>query len=132
MAPIVVTGRDERVTSRHKQHAQDKLSKLGKYFDGIQRIEAVLGHDSHGAEAELVISIRSGKPLVCHSKGKELYAAVDTVLDKAEKQLTRHKEKLKGHKGGGRAVPPSLEPTESAADGEEEGYQDIVEKRDFS
>ena len=136
MGLIVVTGRDDRVTSRHKQHAEEKIAKLRKYFNGIQRIEATLGFGSQGtrnaeAEAELVITVRGGKPIVCYSKGNELYAAVDLVLDKAEKQLTRHKEKLKTHKGGGHAAPAvDLDAVVPPSD-EDEGYQDVVEKRDY-
>lgn len=98
MPSIVVTGRDEKVTSRHKQHAEQKISKLERYFNGIVKIEAVLGHQPDGSAVELVISVQGGKPIVCHSRSKELYAAIDLVLDKAEKRLTRHKEKLKDQK----------------------------------
>ncbi len=95
MATIVVTWRDSEVTSRNKQHAEEKLAKLERYYNGITKIEAVLGHVSDGAEAELVISVRKRRPIVCHSKAKELYAAIDIVLDKAEGQLTRFKERTR-------------------------------------
>ena len=132
MPRIVVTGRDDKVTSRHKNHAEEKISKLEKYFDGIVKIEAVLGHDRDGAAAELVISVRRGKPLVSNAHAQELYAAIDVVLDKAEKQLTRHKEKLKGRKGEPKSVPSEDLGPGAVEDSEEERYQDIVDQRDFS
>ena len=98
MATIVVTGRDDQITSRSKQHTQEKLAKLERYFDGIGRIEAVLGHSGADAAVELVISVGNGKTVVCSSQARELYTALDLVLDKAEKQLTRHKERLKSHR----------------------------------
>ena len=140
MPSIVVTGRDERVTSRHKQHAEDKIAKLERYFDGIVKIEVVLGHEKEGAEAEILLSVRGGKPLVSQSRQEELYAAIDTVLDKAEVQLVRHKEKLKGH----RAAPAGRHPEEilvamdgsgdgdQPTDPEEQSYQEIVEQREYS
>ena len=134
MATIVVTGRDAEITSRNKQHAEEKLAKLERYHSGITRIEAVLGHNAEGAEAELVISVRRRrKAIVCHGKAKELYAAIDVVLDKAEGQLTRIKERSQDRKkrstgsaAGGQAA--------GAADEEDklESYEDIVEKTDFS
>ncbi len=148
MPPIVVTGRDDQVTSRHKQHAEEKVAKLDRYFDGIVKIEVVLGHvggagkgSSGGsgsiAEAEMVLSVRGGKPVVCHSRQDELYAAIDTILDKAEVQLTRHKEKLKTHKGT-RTSRRSDEIQGGDAGGghagsgpEEPSYQDIVEEREY-
>jgi putative sigma-54 modulation protein len=147
MPPIVVTGRDDQVTSRHKQHAEAKIAKLERYFDGIVKIEVVLGHlggpgkgapgGSGGtAEAEVVLSVRGGKPVVCHSRQDDLYAAIDTVLDKAEVQLTRHKEKLKTHKGAPTSRHPEEIPGGDPVDAgpeepEETSYQDIVEERDY-
>ena len=131
--PMIVTGRDDRVTARHKEHAREKLSKLERFFGGIQKIEVILSHEKETAVAEVVVSVRGGKPLVCHSKDKELYAAIDLVLDKAEGLLNRHKGKLqsRGKPGAPKVAVP--EPRDMAApDGEEERYQDIVEKRDFT
>jgi ribosomal subunit interface protein len=130
MATIVVTGRDAQVSSRNKQHAEEKIAKLEKYFDRIGKIEAILGHSGDSAEVELVISVGRGNPIICHSRSKDLYAAIDLVLDKAEAQLTRLKDKVKARKGrlasgdGSGAEAPSDEPLES--------YEDVIEKRDFS
>ena len=44
MPTIVVCGRDAQITSDSKKHAEEKLGKLGKYFDAIGKIEAILGH----------------------------------------------------------------------------------------
>ena len=134
MATIVVTGRDSEVTSRNKQHAEDKLAKLERYYNGITKIEATLGHQADGAEAELVISVRRRKAIVCHGKAKELYAAIDVVLDKAEGQLTKFKERTQDQRT--RKPTGQVAPDEAMglADDEEnlESYEDIVEKTDFS
>ena len=134
MATIVVTGRDSEVTSRNKQHAEEKLAKLERYYNGITKIEAVLGHRADGAEAELVISVRRRKAIVCHGKAKELYAAIDVVLDKAEGQLTRFKERTKDQRTRKPTGQVSAGEVMGVADEEEnlESYEDIVEKTDFS
>ena len=95
---IVVSARDDQVTARSKKHVEDKVLKLGKYFDGIQKGEAGLGRSGHDAKVELIISVGRGKRIVCSSEAKELYTALDLVLDKAEAQLTKHKERLKAHR----------------------------------
>jgi ribosomal subunit interface protein len=134
MATIVVTGRDSEITSRNKQHAEEKLARLERFHDGITKIEAVLGHGSDGAEAELVISVRRRKPIVCHGKAKELYAAIDLVLDKAEGQLTKVKERSKAQRTKRRSGQGSGSGSAGASDEDEslESYEDIVEKTDFS
>ena len=118
------------MTSRHREHAEQKISKLERYFAGIQRIEASLGHDGHDASVELVMGVRGGKPLVCHSREQDLYAAIDVVLDKAETVLTRHKEKLlsSSRQKGARdaAALPDVPPGD-----DESSYQEIVDKREF-
>ncbi len=134
MAAIVVTGRDSEVTSRNKQHAEDKLAKLERNYSGITKIEAVLGHRADGAEAELVISVRRRKAIVCHGKAKELYAAIDVVLDKAEGQLTKFKERTQDQRARIPTGQAAAGEAMAVADDEEnlESYEDIVENTDFS
>lgn len=138
MATISVTGRDSQVSSRNKEHAEEKLSRLAKYFNGIGKIEAVLGHSGDEAEVEVVISIPRGSPIVCRSRARDLYAAIDLVLDKAEAQLTKHKERRKdrhspkGESAAGERTGTPSEPGEAAHDDDRlESYDDVIEKRDF-
>lgn len=132
MPTIVVTGRDAQVTSGNKERAEEKISKLAKYFNGIVKIEAILGHSGDNAEVELVISVKRSNPIVCHSHAKDLYSAIDLVIDKAEAQLTKHKEKLKTHKGERSAAGEgSLEKSAAQDDEALESYDEVIEKRDF-
>ena len=95
MATIIVTGRDGLVTARNRQRAEEKIQKLEKYFDGIGKIEAILGHSGDTASVELVITVRRGNPIICHSQAKDMYAAIDQLIDKLDRQVKKHKEKLK-------------------------------------
>ena len=129
MATIHVTGKDSAVSSTNRAHAEEKLSRLAKYFNGIERIEAVLDRAGDEASVEVVISISRGNPIVCRSQAKDLYAAIDLVLDKAETHLTRHKERVRQRKTARREVGAEfVEAPEEAdalraeeADGDEEG-----------
>jgi len=131
MPTVVVTGRDERVTSRNKSHAEEKIAKLERYFDGIGRIEVVLGHEGDAAAVELIISVRRAKPIVCHSQAKDLYAAIDNVIDKAETQLTKFKERRKAHKGE-KDRTDGAGPASVVEDEPLETYDEVIDKRDFS
>jgi putative sigma-54 modulation protein len=133
MATIIVTGRDGHVTAKNREHAEDKITKLEKYFDGIGKIEAILGHSGDAAAVELVISVRKGNPIVCHSQAKDLYAAIDLVLDKAEAQLTKFKERRKAHKSvkDGGEKSGTKETSTPAEDDGLESYDEVIEKRDF-
>ena len=94
MVPILIIGRNGKVTSTQKDHAKDKISKLERYFNGITRIEVILEKSDERSRAEVVINVKRGGQIVCHCDDKDLYAAIDLVIDKAEVQLTRHKEKV--------------------------------------
>lgn len=118
MVSIQVTGKDPTVTSANKSHAEEKLSRLGRYFGGIEKIEAVLGRVGDEASVEIVISIPRARPIVCRSQARDLYAAIDLALDKAETQLTRHKERVRQRKVARREVGPGLE---------ESGEGDVLE-----
>ena len=51
MAAIVVTGRDARISTREKQHAEGKLEKLERYFDGIHQLETASGSEDVNLES---------------------------------------------------------------------------------
>ena len=130
MGTISVTGKGSEVTSRNKRHAEEKLSKLERYYGGISRIEAVLNQGEDGAEVELVISVKRGKPLVCHTRAQDLYSAIDIVIDKAEGKLTRYKERHKDHRT---ERASSVAEVAGGADEEKlESFDDVVEGTDFS
>lgn len=100
---IDVVGRHMEVTQAIHDHAQGKLSKLPRYFDGTQQITLTLAkQNSHGQdvfEAELVVDVEKHDNFVSKVQGNDLYALIDQVTQKATRQLTDFKEKLKlGHR----------------------------------
>lgn len=133
MATINVTGRDSSVSSTNRQHAEEKLSKLARYFNAIEKIEATLGFTGDEASVEVVISIPRGSPIVCHCRAKDLYSAIDLVVDKAEIQLTKHKERVRTRKAKTDMAGTQIEPAAAPHPEDEqlESYDDVIDKRDF-
>lgn len=96
---IEITGRHMDITDKIRSYAGDKAQRLERYFDRIQRMQIILDAESEERhKAEMVISVGNGATLVSHSNEPTLFAAIDLVLDKAERQLTKYKEKLKDHR----------------------------------
>jgi ribosomal subunit interface protein len=129
---ILVTGRSDKITSRDRKHAEEKIQKLEKYFNGITRIEIILQKNAEISEVELIISVKRGSQIVCHAREKDLYAAVDMVLDKAEIQLTRHKEKVRHRRVAREGTGVEGGAGEEMEEEKLEAYEDIVEKREFN
>ncbi len=96
---IEITGRHVELSDKVRGYAAEKASRLERYNDRIQRVEVVVQaepEDRH--KVELVISIAGGAALVSQSNEPSVFAAIDLVVDKAERQLKKHKEKLKDHR----------------------------------
>ena len=73
---------------------ETKLQMLGKYFERIESLRAVLDreHDSHCVE--IVVHVGHGATLVVDSKAATFDAALDDALARMKSLLTRHKQRL--------------------------------------
>ncbi len=98
---IVVTGKHLEITPAIKQYATDKASKLPRYYDRIQLIEvlAAKSDNHHEHEAEIIAHVEHSEPFVGRVQHADLYACIDGAVDKLERQLTDHKEKVRKRKG---------------------------------
>jgi putative sigma-54 modulation protein len=95
---IDVVGRNVEVTDAIRQYAETKVQKLPKYFDGVLSITVTLSKVSvHKSDfdAELVLDVQKHEDFVSHAKASDLYAAIDLVSEKGERQLRDFKERLK-------------------------------------
>jgi putative sigma-54 modulation protein len=97
---ITVTGRHLEITPAIKEYATDKSAKLPRYFDRVQQISVVADRkDNHTFEVEIIVDAEHHEDFVAKASGPDLYACVDVVVDKLERQLTDHKERLRQRKG---------------------------------
>ena len=94
------------VTFRHmepsdtlKDYGHDKLARLEKYLDAVIDAEVVMTVEKFRHRAEVIIS-SDGLKIKAEEETEDMYSAIDMVVDKLEKQIKRHREKLKDHKGG--------------------------------
>lgn len=91
---IIVSGRHLSITSAIKDYAEKKVSRLEKFFDRIIRVQVNLDVESERHTAEMIVSAPKGSMLISEVTDHDIYAAIDRAVDKLERQLTRHKEKL--------------------------------------
>jgi putative sigma-54 modulation protein len=96
---ITISGRHVEVTPTLKDYAQEQAEKLLRYFDGITRISVTLSLEAGRMSAEMVISVRKGLTIIGEVEDRDFVTALDILADKMERQLTRHKEKIKNHRG---------------------------------
>lgn len=98
---IIVNSKNTTVTPALKDYVERKISKLERYFDQIGDAKVTLNVEAglHVVEATILID---GIILRAEDSHDDMYAAIDAVSDKLERQVNRHKEKLyKRHKHSG-------------------------------
>jgi putative sigma-54 modulation protein len=98
-----------------KEYSHDKLARLEKYLDAVIDAEVVLTVEKFRHRAEVLI-VSDGLKIKAEEETEDMYAALDMVVDKLEKQIKRHREKLKTHKVAGSAAKRGhREPSEGRA-----------------
>lgn len=104
---IQVTGRHVEVTDDVRTYVEGKAAKLPKYYDRIHEIEVVLDHESEQFTAEMIVRADHKHTFVASETGPDTFALIDLIVDKLERQLTKHKEKRRNRKRDGK---PEVEP----------------------
>ena len=94
---ITISGHHLDLTSAIKDYVDSKLQKLERHNDRITSINVILSVDKLIQKAEATIHA-NGKEFYADSSSEDLYAAIDLLADKLDRQLIKHKEKLRSHR----------------------------------
>ncbi len=91
-----LTGHHVDVTPAMRDYVEEKLQKLERHFDHVTGIHCILTVEKlrHKAEARVAVS---GGSLFADAVEDDMYAAVDSLVDKLDRQIIRHKEKITDH-----------------------------------
>ena len=95
---VTISGRHMEVTEALKNYSEQKANKLSKYFDRIQEIEVILDANKDGTRVEMIVNAEHNAMFIAHHDQGDAYACIDGCVDKLERQLTDHKEKLRNRK----------------------------------
>ena len=94
---VSVTGRHVEVTEAMKQHVEDKIGKLKRHFDHVTDVHVILTVEKLEQKAEATVQI-SGAKLFADDIQEDMYAAIDNMVDKLDRQIIKHKEKVQSHR----------------------------------
>lgn len=91
---INITGHHVEVTPALKAYVQDKLKKIEKRFSNITNVHVTLTVETKTLQkAEASIHLAKAE-IHAASEHENMYAAIDTLVDKLSRQVTKHKEKM--------------------------------------
>lgn len=93
---INLTGHHVDVTSSLRDYVTGKMDRLERHFDHVTDVHVILSVEKLRHKAEATIHI-SGGNLFADATEEDMYAAVDALVDKLDRQIKKHKEKLTNH-----------------------------------
>lgn len=94
---INVSGHHIEVTDALRNYVLSKLDRLERHFDRITQIDVILSVEKQRQKAESTVRIAGGEAYA-DAESDDLYAAIDMLTDKLDRQLIKQKEKAKHHK----------------------------------
>ena len=93
---INISGHHVEVTDSLKKYITAKMEKIERHFDQVIDAHIVLDVNKLIHKAEVTVHV-SGNTIHAESENEDMYAAIDAMLDKLDRQVKKHKEKLTDH-----------------------------------
>ncbi len=98
---LSISGHHIDVSDALRDYVTGKLKKLERHYDHITNLHVVLSVEKLDQKAEATAHV-SGAELFADAVADDLYAAIDKLLDKLDRQVIKHKEKvIERHHGRG-------------------------------
>lgn len=93
---IDLTGHHVDITPALRGYVNEKFERLERHFDNVTDVHVILSVEKLRHKAEATIQI-SGGSLFADNVEDDMYAAIDGLVDKLDRQVKKHKEKLTDH-----------------------------------
>jgi putative sigma-54 modulation protein len=89
---LSVSGHQLEVTPAIRDYVTGKIARVERHFDHVVDAHVIVSTTKIGQKAEVTLHVR-GRNFFCESEERDLYAAIDLLIDKLDRQVLRHKEK---------------------------------------
>ncbi|MCG9758288.1 MULTISPECIES: ribosome hibernation promoting factor [Pseudoalteromonas] len=91
-----LTGRHVEITDSLRDYVTNKFAKLERHFDHINNVHVILDVEKLVQKAEATLHVNGGE-LFASTEHQDMYAAIDGLINKLDRQVIKHKEKLTRH-----------------------------------
>lgn len=124
---ITTTSRHYELTPALREYAESKIENLTTYFDNIVSAHVIFAVEKYRHLVEVTLHV-NGKDIIAHDESEDMYASVDRVIEKLERQISKHKGKLYKKKSKTKTnklaelepVAPEVESAEQESAGDDE------------
>ncbi|MBI4291504.1 MAG: ribosome-associated translation inhibitor RaiA [Betaproteobacteria bacterium] len=91
---LTVSGHHVAVTPALNSYVRGKLDRVRRHFDHVIDVNVILSVDKLRQKVEVTVHVR-GKDIYAETDDGDLYAAIDLVADKLDRQVLRYKDRLR-------------------------------------
>ncbi|MDH5216928.1 MAG: ribosome-associated translation inhibitor RaiA [Gammaproteobacteria bacterium] len=95
-----ITGHHVDITDSMREYVAEKVGRITRHFDNVTDIHVILSVEKQSKKAEATVQVKGGK-IYADALDDDMYAAIDSLADKLDRQVIKHKEKIKSHRGKG-------------------------------
>jgi putative sigma-54 modulation protein len=96
---LQISGHHLEITPAIHAYVTEKLERVTRHFDNVIDVNVILSVDKLKQKAEVTVHL-SGKDVFVESIDEDLYAAIDSLADKLDRQIQKHKQKVQDHHRG--------------------------------
>lgn len=89
---VNISGHQLEVTDALRDYTTEKLSRLERHFDKITNVQVIMEVEKLKQKIDATVQVAGGE-LVAYAEHEDMYAAIDLLVDKLDRQLIKHKEK---------------------------------------
>lgn len=93
---LSVTGHHVDVTTAMRNYVANKMEKVERHFDLVSDVHCILTVEKLRHKAEAKVHVNGGT-IYADATEEDMYAAIDGLVDKLDRQVRKHKEKLVDH-----------------------------------
>jgi putative sigma-54 modulation protein len=121
---IQLTGHHLDITDSLRQYVLDKFEKIERHLDYINNVHVILQVEKFRQSAEATMNVSSGE-LFAKSESDDMYAAIDSLVDKLDRQAIKHKEKMNRHKQPGKESLGALDTEVDTGEIDEPEFEEV-------
>ncbi len=91
-----ITGHHVEVTPAIREYVTGKLDRVIRHFDHVTSVHVILSVEKLQQKAEITLHVK-GKDIHADATNSDLYASIDALVDKLDRQVVKYKEKVSDH-----------------------------------
>lgn len=94
---ITIVGRHLEVTDALRDYVNEKVERISGHYDKINKVNVSLSVEKYLQKAEATLHV-TGHDIHADSVQEDMYAAIDDMTDKLDRQVRHYKRKLTDHR----------------------------------